>query len=142
MATLRQILENNAKSMKPINPVLIVENYLEDNDMRLTADDKAVMKDYNLHPSRFMQFSDSQLEQMDEIESAVCALVSTLLSKPSYLKHQDIDIPDHQKAPDFGLAMLEIADVLATHLADAGYTVFFPTHISESDGTEYITDIY
>lgn len=141
--TIRSILEHNDKRENPINPVLLVEAYLEDNGMCLTADDKVAMQEHDLLPHRFMQFSDAQLDRMNEIEQAVNGLMTLLLTKPDYLKHKDIEIPEFQQSINYyGLSMMEIADNIATTLADSGYTVFFPTHVREADGEERIDDIY
>lgn len=140
--TLRETLERN-DIINHLNPQLLIEAYLEDHDMTLTADDKKAIEEHGMKPYMFMQFSDSQCDQLDKIESAVNYLLRVLLSKPKYLASKEIDIPDFQNEPDMGLNHLEIAGVLATHLADAGYTVFFPSHEYDSnDGTERILDIY
>ena len=139
--TLRETLERNDIT-NHINPKLLVEAYLEDNDMTLTTDDKKAIEEHGMNPFRFMQFSDGQLDQLDDVELAVSNLLVTLLEKPKYLKGKDIDVPDFQKERCYGLNYLEIASVIATHLADAGYTVFLPSHEEDSDGTERILDLY
>lgn len=139
--TLRETLEMNDITSR-IDPKLLVEAHLEDNDMTLTADDKKAIEEHGMKPFHFMQFSDSQCDQLDAIEGAMDHLLRVLLSKPKYLSSKEIDIPDFQNEPDMGLNHLEIAGVIATHLADAGYTVFFPSHEEDSDGTERILDIY
>jgi len=121
---------------------LLIEAHLEDNDMTLTADDKKAIEEHGMKSYMFMQFSDSQCDQLDAIEGAMDHLLRVLLSKPKYLGSKEIDIPNFQNEPDMGLNLLEIAGVLATHLADAGYTVFFPGHEVDSDGTERMLDIY
>lgn len=139
--TLRETLEMNDITSR-IDPALLVEAHLEENDMTLTADDKKTIEEHHMRPSHFMQFSNSQLDQLDEIEFAVSDLLKVFLKKPNYLRSKDIDIPDFQKETHYGLNYLEFAGVIATHLADAGYTVFFPSHEVDSDGTERMLDIY
>lgn len=140
--TLRQILDDNAKQEHPINPTLLVEVYVEDNDMTLTADDKKAIEEHGMKPFHFMQFSDSQCDQLDAIEGAIDHLLRVLLDKPHYLRDKEIDIPDFQQEEDHCLSRLEMASVIALNLADAGYTVFFPGHEVDSDGTERMLDIY
>lgn len=139
--TLRETLEMNDITSR-IDPKLLVEAHLEDNNMTLTDDDKKAIEEHGMKPFHFMQFSDSQCDQLDAIEGAMDHLLRVLLSKPKYLSSKEIDIPDFQQEEDFCLNRLEIAGVLATHLADAGYTVFFPGHEVDSDGTERMLDIY
>ena len=85
------------------------------------------------------EFTDDQLAQISAIEDAVTALVDILVRKPDYLYGTDLT---ETTAQDIGsAAMLELADSVASGLADMGFNVYFPTHTFTKE-SEWVSDTF
>ncbi len=74
-----------------------------------------------------MEFSVKQERRIDEIHNAVYELCKVLTEK-------DDDLVWNMEY------IGEIADVACDILVDKGFRIRYPAHVTEKDGTEYITD--
>ena len=91
----------------------------------------------------YPEFSDDQLMQLDDINTAAQGLIDVLLNKPSYLRNNN----DSIRVKDYGVHPMEIADIVAEVLAHRGHTVYFPTRIEDFSENAvvkgpYISDTY
>lgn len=81
------------------------------------------------------EFDSAQLERIDEVYEKTEELCSLLISS---LPQRGVEYEQELRRS----VCMNIADVVADILCDAGYTVFFPVHVECPDGTEYVSDIY
>lgn len=81
------------------------------------------------------EFDETQLAQLDEIENAAQSLIDVLCEVPDYLK---------ESCTQDGLKPhpMLVAEAVARILKEDMSCVFFPTHVEETDGTNYISDLY
>ena len=74
------------------------------------------------------EFSNAQLERIDEVENATFHYIKLLTEQPDM---------------DWDMSLIgEIADMAADFLVSRGYKVRYPAIVDDGDGNEYIVDFH
>lgn len=74
------------------------------------------------------EFSNAQLERIDEVENAAFDYIKVLTEQPNM---------------DWDMSLIgEIADMVADFLVGRGYKVRYPAIVDDGDGNEYIVDFH
>lgn len=128
---LAETFPNGVKNVPHEQIAWAIGDWLSCMGMEWTDDDRAAVVEIGEDPDDYMRFDDEQEMRIEEIYAQVlklCALMVSPLRK------------DEPRAVPVWLAS-EIADEVGDMLANAGYQVFFPTHVNDGK-KEYISDTY
>lgn len=88
-----------------------------------------------------MPYTKDQVKRIQQIHDAAANLVNLLVQCPEYLSntlYQQVIVP-----PIRDTTPTIITDMVASHLADSGYVVFYPNHVEISSvPVSYVSDVY